>query len=339
MATATFKINDIQIHSMKKIATLPEGAQATPFKGGTLDIRERQDLQECMANQFDAIFNEGLGQNLLFIDSEKEMGDSENRFDILAMNAKGELIVLELKRGDKKAKILTQAMGYAGILSQLGSGEEALRGLSENDQERVRLFLKQNGTPIEQFNCQQRVMLVAEGFDIKIRGAIHWLNSFTGMFDLMDQYITALNVTLHQNGPEHFFTFEFEDLDMPEVNGSIAGQAKDNLTITMEERLSRIQNEAAKSFWTKYIGTETFRDQYYYFRRLGKRTWRARLGKKHVSIRQYASTRFEGDIAYWTSNISSETVNTTKKGITFNLKTLEDFEAFEAGMAAEHKWL
>ena len=69
------------------------------------------------------------------------MGNTRKRFDILALDRTGRLVVLELKRGGKPV-ILTQAMGYCGILKQFGQGKEALinSGLSVAKQQEISEF-------------------------------------------------------------------------------------------------------------------------------------------------------------------------------------------------------
>ena len=326
---------------MKKKESLPDGAKACSFKKGSFIIEERKDLQPLMTKYFDEIFKT-LQKDFIFLDSEKSMGDTRKRFDILGMDSTGRLIVLELKRGEK-AVILTQAMGYCGILSTFGSGEKALEksGLSKDKKNEIQKFLKTHGTPISQFNHRQCVLLVAEGFEIKVRGSLVWINSLVGALDLTSEYITGMNVTLHQHQDSYYLTFEYDDLDLDEVQGTmVGGQDADETIPTRNEAIAAVQNSDAQDFLTKHIDGEWYKDhKHIYYRINGARTWRARICKKHVRIRQYSTRRFKGDIAYWSAKLPNESINQTKKGLTFKLKTAEEFKAFEAGMLETHNWI
>lgn len=331
-----YKINNIKENNMNIIDNLPEDAKAVSFKAKEYNVEERQDLQPCMVKYFDDIFG-AFGKKYLLLGSEQELGDTRKRFDILALDHKGRPIIMELKRGEKPV-ILTQAMGYAGIIKQFGTGEEFFKFFPHKTEE-IKSFLGKHNTDIEDLNKEQAIILVSEGFEIKTRGAIVWMNSLLGNLDVRDQYIEALNVTLHVDSEDnHYFTFEFDELEMYEIG---LGDSSSENVPSKEEMIAKVNNEAARQFLTRHIDGEwyTTDNKHIYFRKNGARTWRCSITKEYVSVRQYANFRFENDEEYWASKISDKKTGTNSKGLTFRLYTEKDFQVFEDSMKENHQWL
>lgn len=78
-----------------------------------LRIHERTDLQRLLRDQPDA-----LGEELTI--SAEEFGqweDSRRRIDLLALDRRGQLVVIELKRGDDGSHMELQALRYAAMIS------------------------------------------------------------------------------------------------------------------------------------------------------------------------------------------------------------------------------
>lgn len=80
-----------------------------------LGFRERDHLQEWLANQPDA-----LGEELLIIQKEFDgFDDTRERLDLLAMDKDGNLIIIENKLDDTGRDVMWQALKYASYCSNL----------------------------------------------------------------------------------------------------------------------------------------------------------------------------------------------------------------------------
>ncbi|SMY10266.1 DUF4268 domain-containing protein [Flavimaricola marinus] len=80
-----------------------------------LALREREHLQEWLANQPDA-----LGEDLLIIQKEFDgFADTRERLDLLALDKDGQLVVIENKLDDSGRDVAWQALKYAAYVSSL----------------------------------------------------------------------------------------------------------------------------------------------------------------------------------------------------------------------------
>ena len=80
-----------------------------------LNLREREHLQEWLANQPDA-----LGEDLLIIQKEFDgFADTRERLDLLALDTDGQLVVIENKLDDSGRDVAWQALKYAAYVSSL----------------------------------------------------------------------------------------------------------------------------------------------------------------------------------------------------------------------------
>ena len=79
----------------------------------TLNLREREHLQEWLANQPDA-----LGEELLIIQKEFDgFADTRERLDLLALDKDGRLVVIENKLDDSGRDVTWQALKYTAYVS------------------------------------------------------------------------------------------------------------------------------------------------------------------------------------------------------------------------------
>ncbi|GAA3874489.1 DUF4268 domain-containing protein [Celeribacter arenosi] len=80
-----------------------------------LNLREREHLQEWLANQPDA-----LGEELLIIQKEFDgFADTRERLDLLALDKDGQLVVIENKLDDSGRDVAWQALKYTAYVSSL----------------------------------------------------------------------------------------------------------------------------------------------------------------------------------------------------------------------------
>ncbi len=90
----------------------------------------------------------------------------------------GACVVIELKRGSNKLHML-QAISYAGMISAwLPEDLESL--LDEDRQEALADFLESGK---EDINRQQRIILIAEGYDYALLAGAEWLSDQFGVGD------------------------------------------------------------------------------------------------------------------------------------------------------------
>jgi len=80
-----------------------------------LNLREREHLQEWLANQPDA-----LGEELLIIQKEFDgFADTRERLDLLALDKYGQLVLIENKLDDTGRDVTWQALKYTAYVSRL----------------------------------------------------------------------------------------------------------------------------------------------------------------------------------------------------------------------------
>jgi hypothetical protein len=90
-------------------------SKLTGSRFADLNLRERDHLQEWLANQPDA-----LGEDLLIIQKEFDgFADTRERLDLLALDEDGQLVVIENKLDDSGRDVTWQALKYAAYVSSL----------------------------------------------------------------------------------------------------------------------------------------------------------------------------------------------------------------------------
>ena len=160
-----------------------------------LGFQERRDIQEWVAA------NPGiLGEDLLIIGKEFSGFDRVNeRLDLLAVDAEGKLVVIELKRDDTGADAHWQAIKYASYLRH-ASTEDLVRmladheGSSESDAEAM-LLQHLNAEDLNALNNSRRIILASHRFAPEVTSAALWLNEKVPDEDLL----TCLQLTPFQD--------------------------------------------------------------------------------------------------------------------------------------------
>lgn len=146
-----------------------------------LGFRERGHLQEWLEGH-----PEALGEELLIIQKEfSGFNDTNERLDLLGLDKKGNIVIIENKLDDTGRDVTWQALKYASYCSTLtkeqirniyqlhldkkGKGEEATSKLSEffNNTEYDELTINSPQT--------QRLMLVAGNFRKEVTSTVLWL--------------------------------------------------------------------------------------------------------------------------------------------------------------------
>ena len=155
-------------------------AQKCTFK--SLNLKERQDLQEWIAND-----PSSLGEDLLIIQKEfAGFADTKERLDLLALDKNGNLVVIENKLDDSGKDVTWQALKYASYCSSLNKQDiiniyQAYLGSRGNAVESLCEFY--DGREIDDIELNkgttgQRVFLVAANFHKEFTSTVLWLQNF-----------------------------------------------------------------------------------------------------------------------------------------------------------------
>jgi hypothetical protein len=149
-----------------------------------LGFKERQDLQEWIAK-----YPSCLGEDLLIIQKEfAGFSDTQERLDLLALDSKGRLVIIENKLDDSGKDVTWQAMKYASYCASLKT--ESICGIYQD-------YLIRTGQPgaaselIADFlevadlsevtlnrGVSQRIMLIAANFRKEVTSTVLWLMNF-----------------------------------------------------------------------------------------------------------------------------------------------------------------
>ena len=149
-------------------------------KFSDLGFREREHLQEWIANN-----PAMLGEELLIIGKEFDEWDYTNeRLDLLALDADGNLVIIENKRDDSGKDVTWQALKYVSYCSTIKHDDvvqifqnyldKSDKGKKAEDE--LREFFEQRFSEIK-FNQDQRIILVAANFRQEVTSTVLWLFS------------------------------------------------------------------------------------------------------------------------------------------------------------------
>lgn len=147
-------------------------------------LKERKDLQEWIANN--PII---LGEELLIIQKEFDgFSDTNERLDLLAIDKKGNLVIIENKLDDSGKDVTWQALKYASYCSSLK--KEDIKSIFQqylnknkemlNAEELINEFLDKIDFSEVQLNqdLTQRIILVAREFRKEVTNTVIWARKF-----------------------------------------------------------------------------------------------------------------------------------------------------------------
>ena len=216
-----------------------------------LGFKERGHLQEWLeANP------EALGEDFLIIQKEfSGFNDTNERLDLLALDKKGNAVIIENKLDDTGRDVTWQALKYASYCSTLtkeqirnifqqyldkrGQSEEATNKLSEffNNAEYEELTIN--------ISQSQRIILVAGSFRKEVTSTVLWLLNFK----IKMQCFKALPFAL---GEQLFLTVEqiIPTKDAEDYTISMVDKAQEDLS-TQEELKER--HHLRLEFWSKLL--------------------------------------------------------------------------------------
>lgn len=149
-----------------------------------LRFREREHLQEWLANE-----PTSLGEELLIIQKEFDgFSETRERLDLLALDLKGNLVVIENKLDDSGRDVTWQALKYVSYCSSLSKEEirqiyqEYLNDIGESKTAEDMLSEFYGEREYDELvlnkGLSQRIMLVASNFRKEVTSTVMWLMNY-----------------------------------------------------------------------------------------------------------------------------------------------------------------
>lgn len=149
-------------------------------------ILERADLQRALREHIGV-----LGDDLLVVAEEFGDFDVRRRIDLLCVDRRGYLVVIELKRTEDGGHMELQALRYAAMVSAMTFEQLAdtyQRHLtavdparSENARGQLADWLEEVGGEDTVLERRVRIILASAGFDTQITTTVLWLNDLYGL--------------------------------------------------------------------------------------------------------------------------------------------------------------
>ena len=216
-----------------------------------LDMKEREDLQEWLANTPDA-----LGEELLIIQKEYSgFEGTRERLDLLALDKNRSLVIIENKLDDSGRDVVWQAVKYAAYCSTLTKAEIITifkdyleeQKLDGNASEVICKFFEVDD--IEEINLNrgnnQRIMFVAARFQKEVTSAVLWLRAH-------EINAQCMEVTPYTFDGNHFL--DIRQIIPTEENQHYMIQMKSkDSEESQTQKLVRERDEMAGQFWEKAL--------------------------------------------------------------------------------------
>jgi hypothetical protein len=293
-----------------------------------VSITERYDLQEFISNSPDAFFKE-LGLELFLLGKEIEPSKNvQDRIDLLAVDKEGCCVVVELKRGNHKLHML-QAISYAGMISQW-EPDDFLQLLDEQQQEALSEFLEVDRDDI---NRQQRIILIAEGYDYALLIGAEWLSEQYGVD------ITCCRIAVAKDAATDSEYLVCSNVyPAPELAKESVSRGRKHAGTSQvkwpdwKAALADVSNSAVTTYFEQELAAEResyLRKRILRYRLGGKRRWFLAARTKNAYVWQQG--RFDGDVEFWKKGLSDpKVVKPVKEGqcLRLFLETADDFRFF-----------
>jgi hypothetical protein len=228
------------INKVNKTATAIEKK-----KFSDLGFTERYDLQEWIANQPSI-----LGEDLLIIQKEFDgFSDTKERLDLLALDTRGNIVIIENKLDDSGKDVVWQALKYVSYCATLKKSEivdiyQNYLGTSGNAEDKLAGFFKGDfdNVKLNPQDGDQRIILVAANFRKEVTSTVLWLRDHG-----VD--IKCVRVTPYQD-VEKVFLDATIILPVPEVAEyqiKIRGKKQEDIIDSKDEAE---RHKLRREFWT-----------------------------------------------------------------------------------------
>jgi hypothetical protein len=180
-------------------------------------LKERYDIQEWIEKS-----PEIIEENLLIIGKEVIL-PSDIRLDLLAIDKKSNLVILELKRDTSGKNIDWQAIKYASYCSSF-SNTDIFRqfaeylGTNEDEAEtKIEEFI--DAENFENLNEKQRIILVSKEFHSDVVSSVLWLRDYG-----ID--ISCVKLTPYSDGNGSLFIVPNKIIPLPEAEDYLVKKEK-----------------------------------------------------------------------------------------------------------------
>ncbi len=180
-------------------------------------LKERYDIQEWIEKN-----PEIIEENLLIIGKEVVL-PSDIRLDLLAIDKKSNLVIIELKRDTSGKNVDWQAIKYASYCSSF-SNTDVFRqfaeylGTNEDEAEtKIEEFI--DAENFESLNERQRIILVAKEFHSDVVSSVLWLRDYG-----ID--VSCVKLTPYSDGNGNLFIVPNKIIPLPEAEDYLVKKEK-----------------------------------------------------------------------------------------------------------------
>ena len=215
-----------------------------------LRLSERNDLQEWIVDNPMI-----LGERLLIIQKEFDgFSETNERLDLLALDERGRIVVIENKLDDSGRDVVWQALKYASYCATLTKSEiceiyQRYLGTHGDAQGKIAEFYDEQDFESVHLNSvegDQRIILVAANFRKEVTSTVLWLRNYHNVD------ITCIKIAPYIDGDKLYLDAE----QIIPIQDAQDYQIR--LTAKKQEETLSSKNEAARhklnrSFWEKAL--------------------------------------------------------------------------------------
>lgn len=214
----------------------------------SLGLDERNNLQEWIAKE-----PSSLGEELLIIQKEFDgFSDTRERLDLLALDKRGNLVVIENKLDDSGRDVTWQAIKYASYCSSLTKQDiidiyqKYLGATSSAEESLTEFFDGKDLTDIEiNVGNTQRIFFVAANFRKEVTSSVMWLLNF-------NIRIKCFKVTPYKYHDKVLLDFD-QIIPIKDADDYTIKIAAKNQTETQNAEASQIRRSNRQNFWAEFI--------------------------------------------------------------------------------------
>lgn len=214
----------------------------------SLGLDERNNLQEWIAKE-----PSSLGEELLIIQKEFDgFSDTRERLDLLALDKRGNLVVIENKLDDSGRDVTWQAIKYASYCSSLTKQDiveiyQKYLGTTISAEESLSEFFDGRDLTDIEINVgnTQRIFFVAANFRKEVTSSVMWLLNF-------NIRIKCFKVTPYKYNDKVLLDFD-QIIPIKDADDYTIKIATKTQNETQSAEASRIRYTNRQNFWAEFI--------------------------------------------------------------------------------------